>query len=154
MARFNNTVAIGTLTSTNDREAYNFFRENRKFTTKTIQEKQDFSTALSKIYTKVAEAVIEREKGVFAPTFFYIVGFIYPERYKKLKMGKETNFLFDTNRRVYTILFDNLIKGDIIYKTWDMGRMFSQPVKKGFKDFIVKYNPLYKYSHSELPAQK
>ena len=154
MAAYNNTTAIGKLTPTNDKEAYKFFRENRRHTTKTMQEQKHFSSALSKIYTKVAEAVVEREKGVFAPTFFYIVGFIYPKRYKKLKMGRETNFLFNTNRRVYTILFDNLMKGDIIYKTWDMGRMFNTSVKKGFKEFIIKYNPIYKYSHSELPVQK
>lgn len=150
-------VTLGELTSVRDQKAFEYFIKHRKVdeNLRNINNQKEFSKVLGLIYDKVSEYGIEHEGGVIAPRFFYFLPHRYPSYSNKLNFGKSApSFLFDTGRRVYTLMFDLLFKDTVDEICWDMRKSFNKRLKEAFRDFIEEYKPSYKYMFFKLHKGK
>lgn len=143
-------ITLGEMYSTVSKDAFDFYMDNTK-RKKPLKQAQ-INKIITSMYTKVGEAIIEQEEGVYAKGFFYIVGHHFPKNVNSMKLGSEIRYCFETDRRIFTIMFDNLMKGSKKYLTWSMRKSFTNTIHKTFSKFLLKNNPTYKYSLSKIQS--
>ena len=85
---------FGDVDNLNDREAYNFYKKNRKKPCKAINDFQKFQRAVARMFIIISEHVVKEEEGVYIP-----------------KIGYFTNIPVSTNR-----VYNSLLKKKKYYK--------------------------------------
>ena len=111
---FNTYKIVGDKVSVIDHKAFQFYLENSKTRDKKkINENRHYAKIISSIYSKVADAVIESEGGVYIDNMFYIIPQPYPKKgFIRITNGKTLKGTMNlhTEGKIYSILFINLFR--------------------------------------------
>jgi hypothetical protein len=139
--------------SIND-EAYTFYKEraNHRDKKKT-RARRHLASIIKSIYSKVAEAAIDYEAGVYAPGYFYIIPQPYPSRKPVLIAGEGGKLISTMNSHsegsVYSLIFVNLLAGRH-RRVWDMTNSFFKGVRKKLTTRLKEDEPKYLFALDSL----
>ena len=115
------------------REAYEFYRTNRKRAAEGINEYNLYKKAVSGLFTVISDMMVESEGGVYLEGFGYLCNISYPNKWKDGK-GKS---LFQKIKK-YQYYFPYFIP-DAETRGWTMSDSFEDKLERKLNLQDVKY---------------
>jgi hypothetical protein len=117
------------------REAYDFYRENRKKAATGINEYNLYKKSISGIFNIVGDMMVESEGGVYLEGFGYLCNIAYPNEWKAGNIKSKS--LFQKIKK-YQYYFPYFIP-DVELKEWTMSDAFEDKVKRKLNAQDIKY---------------
>lgn len=84
---------FGEITSLLDREAYDYYRKNRRRPSKAIDDYQKYHRAVARLFMIIADGIAEEEEGVYVPRLGYFTNIPKGKKRKRNSLTlKTTNY--------------------------------------------------------------
>lgn len=117
------------------REAYDYYRDNRRVMAKGIDQYNYWVKAINGIFELLKKMILETQGGVYIEGFGYFCHIRNPE--KKVRKRKLKNSLIRTAKP--TKKYIPYFEPDIEFKGWTMNFMFSKEYMADLKSSTIEY---------------
>lgn len=117
------------------REAYDFYRKNRKAPAKQIDDYTLYKKAMSGLFRVIGDMMIESEGGVYIDGFGYLCNIAYPNEWKTI--GQQPKSLFQRLKK-YQHYFPYYIP-DVEFKAFTMSEAFESQLVRKIHAQDIKY---------------
>lgn len=111
------------------REAYEYYRNNRKYVSKTIDQYNYFKKAVEGLTRLIKDCFLENEEGVCIRDLGYL-GMVRTIEEVRVKNPSTTSILKKYNKRH---MYKPVLFPDIMYENWHMEFAFSQNIQDGLR---------------------